>query len=98
MSTEWRIYNLKRQSSDGLVLEVEYACEMNISGSADYSIGKLILTGSPSDSNFIAYDNLTEDTVLGWVTSSINTSTVESDLNTKIVNILNGNHLLGTNW
>ena len=44
MSTEWRIYNLKRQSSDGLVLEVEYACEMNISGSADYSIGKLILT------------------------------------------------------
>jgi hypothetical protein len=98
MQTEWRIYNLKRQSSDGLVLEVEYACEMSISGSTDYTIGKLTLSGSPSDPNFISYDNLTEDIVLGWVTSSINTSAVESDLNDKITNILNGNHLLGTNW
>ena len=98
MQTEWRIYNLKRQSSDGLVLEVEYACEMNISGSTDYTIGKLILTGSSSDSNFVSYDNLTENIVLGWVTSSIDTSIVESDLNNKITNIINGNHLLGTNW
>ena len=98
MQTEWRIYNLKRQSSDGLVLEVEYACEMNISGSADYTIGKLTLSGSTADPNFISYDNLTEDIVLGWVTSSINTTIVESDLNDKITNILNGNHLLGNNW
>lgn len=98
MQTEWRIYNLKRQSNDGLVLEVEYACEMNISGSADYTIDKLTLSGSSSDPNFISYDNLTEDIVLGWVTSSINTATVESNLNDKITNILNGNHLLGTNW
>jgi hypothetical protein len=98
MQTEWRIYNLKRQSSDGLVLEVEYACEMSISGSTDYTIGKLTLTGSSSDSNFVSYDNLTEDIVLGWVTSSIDTSIIESDLNNKITNILNGSHLLGTNW
>lgn len=98
MSTEWRIYNLKRQSSDGLVLEVEYGCEMNISGSVQYTVGKIELTGSTSDSNFISYDNLTEDIVLGWVTSSIDTSSIEADLENKITNIINGTYLLGTNW
>lgn len=98
MSTEWRIYNLKRQASDGLVLEVEYGCEMNISGSAQYTTGKIELTGSTSDSNFISYDNLTEDTVLGWVTSSIDTSSIETELEDKITNLINGNYLLGTNW
>lgn len=98
MSTEWRIYNLKRQSSDGLVLEVEYGCEVTLDGRSDYTTGKINITGSSTDSNFTSFENLNEAMVLGWITSSIDTSSIESDLIDKLNNISNGTHLLGTNW
>lgn len=78
MNHNWKIYDLKRTISDGVVNLVTYACESEYSGSSTRIIGELNITGSASDPDFIAYDNLTEANVLGWVTSSIDTSSLES--------------------
>ena len=78
MTHTWKIYDLRRTIADGVVTEVTYACETNFSGSETRKIGNLTITGSTEDANFIPYEDLTESTVLGWVTSSIDTAAVET--------------------
>ena len=75
----WKIYNLKRNLSDGLVTEVTYGCESNYSGSGVRRIGDLEVSGSASDPGFIEYENLTEEIILTWVTGSIDTSSIETE-------------------
>ena len=42
-------------------------------------IGDIELTGSVDDAGFIAFEDLTEEIVLGWATSSIDTSIFETE-------------------
>ena len=75
----WKIYDLESVIADGMVTNVTYACESNLDGIGTREIGEISLTtGSASDSDFIAYADLTEATVLGWVTGSIDTSAIET--------------------
>lgn len=78
MEHTWKIYDLKRTITDGVVTEIIYACESEFSGSGTRKIGELKITGSTEDVDFVAYENLTEDIVLGWVTSSIDTTAIET--------------------
>ena len=59
MDYYWNIGNLTRHSSDGLVYNVEYTYETWASGSAVSKGGIVIVTGSPSDPNYIPFDDLT---------------------------------------
>ena len=85
MNHTWKIYDLKRTIANGVVTEITYACESQLSGSNTRKIGNLTVDGSVNDPGFIAYDSLTEADVLGWVTSSIDTSTIETANSTSIV-------------
>ena len=78
MTHNWKIYDLKRTLSDNVVTTITYACESNLSGSATREIGELTVSGSTSDPGFITYENLTQETVLGWVTGSIDTTSFET--------------------
>lgn len=79
MKHRWKIYNLERIKSDGMVTEVTYACESELNQAGTREIKKIALTtGSASDSGFISYNNLSENNVLGWITGSIDTSSIES--------------------
>lgn len=79
MTHSWKIYNLKRVIADGVVTDVTYACESQLSNSSTRKIGNLALVGSAEDTDFVAYEDLTQDIVLGWVTSSIDTSLIETE-------------------
>ena len=76
----WKIYDLKRTISTGVVNTITYACESEDNGHGSREIGYLTITGSVSDEGFISYDNLTEGTVLAWVTGSadVDTSAIET--------------------
>lgn len=79
MQHTWKIYDLKRVIADGMVTEATYACESNYSGSSTRSIGDMTFTtGSSDDSDFVSFDALTQDIVLGWVTGSIDTASIET--------------------
>ncbi len=78
MNHTWKIYDLKRTIADGVVTEITYACESEYSGSSTRKIGNLEVVGSVDDDDFVTYENLTESIVLGWVTSSIDTSSLET--------------------
>ena len=78
MNHTWKIYDLKRTTADGVVTNVTYACESELSGSTTRKIGQLTVVGSADDADFVAYEDLTQEIVLGWVTSSIDTSSLET--------------------
>jgi len=78
MTHTWKIYDLKRTIADGVVTEITYACESEYSGSSTRKIGQLTVVGSADDVDFVAYEDLTEAIVLGWVTGSVDTASIET--------------------
>jgi len=89
MQHTWKIYDLKRVTANGMVTEATYACESEHDNAGSRKIGQITFTtGSISDADFISYENLTEDIVLGWVTGSIDTSLFETDNSSSIAETL----------
>mgnify|MGYP005831340955 CR=1 FL=1 len=80
MTHTWKIYDLKRVEAQGMVTTVTYACESSEGNQSTRKIGEIALTtGSISDAEFLSFDTLTEDIVLGWIDSSIDKSGMETE-------------------
>ena len=47
-------------------------------------IGDFTLTGSTTDEGFIPFENLTEETVLGWVSSNVDKTLIETQNSSSI--------------
>jgi len=98
----WKIYDLKRSISDGVVSKVTYACESALSGSSTREINDLEVEGSTSDVGFIEFENLNEGDVLAWVTSSIDTAPIETQNSSSIAKQIERQaartHKNGTPW
>ena len=73
-TTTWKIHDMQRDASTGGVKTIYWECRVTDNDNADCSAvegGKLRLTPDASASDFVAYDDLTETTVLGWVYNSL---------------------------
>lgn len=78
-TTTWKISDMQRNASDGGVHTVYWECHVSETVTIDGEDetftategGKLRLTPDTDDDDFVAYDNLTEATVLGWVYDSL---------------------------
>ena len=71
ITTNWTVSNMTRNEASGGVVTVYYSC---VATDGTYSAtegGKLRLTPDPSADGFIAYADLTEADVLGWVYESL---------------------------
>jgi hypothetical protein len=88
MTHTWKIYDLKRTISTGVVTKVTYACESKDSRYTSRSIGSFNISGDPADAGFINYENLTEANVLGWLDANVNKQTFEDKNSTDIQNII----------
>jgi len=71
MKTTTKIANLKRKPTTGLVFEVTYVMNFELEGESDRKVGTIEFAGNVNDPNFVPFENLTEETVLGWVTSTL---------------------------
>jgi hypothetical protein len=78
MTHTWKIYDLKRTIADGVVTTITYGCESELENASARKIGDLTVTGSVEEENFIPYEELTQEIVLGWVTSSVDTASIET--------------------
>ena len=70
----WNVKDMKRKDSDGGVFLVNWSLTAQSDGTPSYSAlegGKLRCTADPSASDYIAYADLTEANVLGWVYDSL---------------------------
>jgi len=80
----WTIANLERNLSDGGVTVAHWrVTEVDGDYSAS-SYGTVGFTPDASDPSFVAYDNLTESDVLGWVWAEVDQAATEAALTAKI--------------
>jgi hypothetical protein len=77
----WKINNLERQTSDGLVTVVHWGATA-VDG--DYSVGIVNTQALERGDSFVNYDTLTEETVLGWLWTKVDKETVEAALTAQI--------------
>jgi hypothetical protein len=85
MKTTWRIANLKRDQSTGLVFELSYLIMFELEGQKAHYFETIPLQGDANDSTFIPFENLTEDVALSWAKSTIGADRIaEIEKNTKI--------------
>ena len=84
----WTIANLERNVADGGVTVAHWrVTEEETVGDVTYtasSYGTCGFTPDASDSDFVAYDSLTEATVLGWVHAEVDQDATEAALTADI--------------
>jgi hypothetical protein len=94
----WTIANLERNVADGGVTVAHWRVT-EVDG--DYSAsayGTCSFTPDPDASDFVAYDNLTETTVLGWVQAEVDQSATEAALTANIAEQKNPVSADGMPW
>lgn len=90
MEFNWHINNLTRNTSNGLVYDVEYTYETIVSGSIARKWGTIEISGSSTDEGFVPFEDLTQDIVLGWITGSFDISTIQTELSSSVSKLVSG--------
>ena len=91
MAVTWTIVTLERNTDDGVVVAHWRASDSEVVGSGDGAIthsgssyGACSFTPDPSAEDYIAYDSLTEDTVIGWVKADVDADEIEAGIAAQI--------------
>jgi hypothetical protein len=75
---KWIIENMKRQSEDGLVVEVAYRVVKKQNGIIADKNGKVTLQGDSNSEGFVPFKDLKESQVIEWVKSNVDVQEIES--------------------
>ena len=99
---ELTIAQLERTLPSGVVCNIHYRFDL-VDG--DYSMGAygtISVTGDPNADGFIAFDDLTEETVKGWVVNALGgqekVDEIEAALQAKIEEDKNPTSSVGMPW
>lgn len=105
MTTTWKIAQLKRNPTNGLVFEVTYIMNFELENETDRHVGSVELEGDPTSETFVPYEELTELIVLEWVKEELTQSKIteietsmETRLEDRIEKKANPEFLTGTPW
>jgi hypothetical protein len=97
MTHTWEIHNLHRTLSDGLILTASYYCKTELDGESARTVNEIALPyKDPADADYIAYEELTQDIVLGWVTGSLDTASIYSNHSSSIAETINAKNAIST--
>jgi hypothetical protein len=89
---------MERNTADDGVTVCHWRCEGVDGDHSASSYGTTSHTPDPSDAGFIAYADLTEATVLGWVHASVDKDATEAAIADKIDAMANPTEASGTPW
>lgn len=95
MTTVWTIPSMERQADTGLVTTVHYVATKT-DGDAVASVYSSMAV-EPSD-NFVAFESLTEATVVEWVKAKLDLESVEAALDAQIAEQKTPTVLSGVPW
>ena len=98
----WTIANLERNVADGGVTVAHWrVTEEETVGDVTYSAsayGTCGFTPDPDADDFVAYDSLTEEVVMGWVHAEVDQSATEAALTANIAGQKNPVSADGMPW
>jgi hypothetical protein len=95
MNIEWNVVNMERKTSDGFVTTVHYTVTA-VDG--EYTASTYGTVGYTEEGSFTPFDQLTKETVVGWVQESLGKDTVESSLADQINAQKNPTSVSGLPW
>jgi hypothetical protein len=95
MNIEWNVAQMDRKTSDGFVTTVHYTVTA-VDG--EYTASTYGTVGYTEEGSFTPYDQLTKETVVGWVQESLGKDTVESSLADQINAQKNPTSVSGLPW
>jgi len=87
ITTTWTISDMTRTEANGGVFLVRWQCVASSDSEIVYSAtegGKLTCTPDLEAEGFVAFEDLTEETVLGWVWNSVDKDAIEADRTAKV--------------
>jgi len=96
--TTWTIGTLERNVADGGVVVAHWRATLVDGDFSASSYGTCGFTPDPSDSGFVAYDSLTEATVVGWVQAEVDKDAIEQSLAAQIEADKNPTQAAGVPW
>ena len=95
MTTTWKIAQLDRQTSDGLVTTAHYTVNA-VDG--EHTAGSYGTVGFKRGESFIAYELLTEAQVIKWVKDKLDVEAIEASLAAQIESLKNPITATGMPW
>lgn len=87
MAVTWTISTLERNTDDGVVVTHWQASDSETVGEVEHvgsSYGSCGFTPDPDADGYVAYDSLTEETVIGWVKADVDADAVEANIAAQI--------------
>ena len=99
----WEIHNLKRNIDSGLIVSASYYCRTEFDGESAKTVNEIELPYKDTlDTDFIVYEELTQDIILGWITGSIDTASIYLNHSASIAEAINAKNAItigeGTPW
>jgi hypothetical protein len=105
MTTTWKIGQLKRRPTTGLVFEVTYIMNFRLQNETERRVDTIVLGGDVNNPNFIPYESLTETVVIEWVKTILGEekiTEIENETKTELEKVIerksNPQFLTGTPW
>lgn len=95
MNYEWNIAQMDRKTSDGFVTTVHYTVTA-VDG--EFTASTYGTVGYTEEGSFTPFNQLTKETVVGWVQESLGKDTVESSLADQINAQKNPTSVSGLPW
>lgn len=95
MNFEWNIAQMDRKTSDGFVTTVHYTVTA-VDG--EFTVSTYGTVGYTEEGSFTPFNQLTKETVVGWVQESLGKDTVESSLADQINAQKNPTSISGLPW
>ena len=91
MAANWTILTLERNTDDGVVVAHWQASDSDTTGTGDNTVihsgtnyGTVAFNPNPDADGYVAYDSLTEETVVGWVKDKVDADAVEASIAAQI--------------
>ena len=91
MAVNWTISTLERNTDDGVVVAHWRASDSEVVGSGDDAVthsgssyGTCSFTPDPSAEGYVAYADLTESVVVGWVKDDVDVDAIEAGIASQI--------------
>jgi hypothetical protein len=94
----WTIANTEYYKADGGIFCAHWRLEAVDGEHTASCYGTVSFTPDADADDFIAFDSLTEDTVIGWVQDELDTETLEANLQSKIDEDKNPTTAVGMPW
>jgi hypothetical protein len=85
-------------NTDGGVIVAHWSVSKTEGENVATSYGTVSFTPDASAEGYVAYDSLTEETVIGWVQEALDTEALEASLDADLAEQANPSVTVGTPW